>query len=263
VRIKKRQDPIAATDVPRVFNDVRIEQLAAIGRLPDGADRQRFGESLRQAASIYAQDARSPTVGTIRDDIASLYDAARRRQYDRAAMLLEGLSPRARAYLEDRLKRPGLRAARLKLPPANALLNPVRRDQACEMIEHLLRIGGSYIEGRKRSSGERSKTWQPVLFAPIPKEHPPKREAELRFVMNLRLAWLEAVGKPPTATVNPSRPDRPFANLVRECLKLVGAHADAVGLINELHRRRLDERQRLADLRRRRRREAKEAKKTF
>jgi hypothetical protein len=73
---------------------------------------------------------------------------------------------------------------------------------------------------------------------------------------HLQSAWLEAVGKPPTATVNLSRSDRPFANLVQECLNLVGA-PDA----DEVRRRQRDERRRLADVRRRQRREAKEAKK--
>ena len=78
--------------------------------------------------------------------------------------------------------------------------------------------------------------------------------------MHLQSAWLEAVGKPPTATVNPSRPDRPFAILVKKCFQLAGARADHVGLINELRRRRMVERKRLADLRRRQRREAMKAK---
>ena len=175
-------------------------------------------------------------------------------------MLVANLSPEARVYLEAQLKLPGPRKAKLRFPSVRALRDASRRDKACEMIERLCRISGGYVEGRKRSSGKRSKTWRPLLFAPLPNEHPPKRAAELRFVMHLQLAWLEAVGKPPTATVNPSRPDRPFPNLVRKCLKLVGARADAVGLINELQRRRKDERKRLAHLRRRQRREAMEAK---
>jgi hypothetical protein len=254
---KKRQTAIAAADVPRIFNDACIEQLAIIGRLPDTADRQRFGESIREAARIYAEDARSATVGTVRDEIASLYKAAKYKRYDRVAMLLV---PEARTYLEARLELAGPRAAGLRLPTADELRDFKRRDEACERIERLCRIGCSYVQGRKRSPGRRSKTWQPLLLAPVPDKHPPKRAAELQFVMHLQLAWLEAVGKPPTATVNPSRPDRPFPNLVRECLELAGAHADAVGLINELHRRRKDERKRLAHLRRRHRREAKETK---
>jgi hypothetical protein len=256
VGIKKRQTVIAASDVPRKFNDACIGNLACIGKLPALADTGRFAAGIREAALIYAEDARRPTVGTVRDEIAVLYKAAEHRQYERVATLLAELSPQARAYLTSRLKLPGPVNAGLTLPPANELLDTAERDEACDMIERLCRVGGIFAEGRKRPSGKRSRTWQPILLAPVPNEHPPKREAERRFVMHLQSAWLEAVGKPPTATVNPSRSDRPFANLVRECLKLVGAYADAVGLINELHRRLLDERQRLAKLRRSRRREA-------
>jgi hypothetical protein len=259
VGIKKKQTAIAAADVPRLFNDACFEQLAIIGRLPDTADRQRFGESIREAARIYAEDARRATIGKVRDEIASLYKAAEHKRYDRAAMLLANLSPEACTYLEA-LELPGPRGAGLRLPTADKLRDPKRRDEACEMIERLCRIGGGYVVGRKRSPGKRSKTWRPLLFAPVPDKHPPKREAELQFVMNLQLAWLEAVGKPPTATVNPSRPDRPFANLVKKCLKLANAHADAVGLINELRSRRNQERKCLTDLRRRQRREARETK---
>jgi hypothetical protein len=263
VRSKKKRQAIAAADVPRVFNDERVEQLAAIGQLPDSADRRRFGESLREAALIYARDARSPTVGTIRDEIAALYNAVELRKYERAAELLARLSSQAHCHLTARLKLPSVRDAGLKMPSVEELLDPARRDAACDMIERICRVGVRYVEGRRRSSGKRSKKLQPVLFAPLPNEHPPKREAERQFVMHLQSAWLEAVGKPPTATVNPSRSDRPFANLVRECLMLVGApQADAVGLINKLQGRRRKERRRLADLRRNRRREAKSVKKT-
>jgi hypothetical protein len=94
--------------------------------------------------------------------------------------------------------------------------------------------------GRKRPSGKRSVAWQPSLYAPERISHPPKREAERWFVMHLRLAWLEATRKPPTATVDPGSPDRPLAEMLQGCLELVGAgHADAVGLINDLHKRRL------------------------
>jgi len=230
--MKKKQTAITAADVPRVLNDACIEKLAIAGQLPDTADLRCFRESIREAARIYAWDARSLTVGTVRDEIASLYKAAEHKRYDRVPLLVANLSLEACAYLEVRLKLPGPRQAKLRLPTVGALRDPSRRDEGCEMIEWVCRIGGNYVDGRKRSSGRRSMTWQPLLFAPVPNEHPPKRTAELRFVMHLRLTWLESVGKPPTATVNPSRPDRPFPTLVRKCLELVGApRADAVGLI--------------------------------
>ncbi len=246
--IKKKQTAIAVTAVPHVFNDACIEHLAIIGRLPDTADRRRFGEGIREAARIYAKDASNPTVGTVRDEIAALYKGAERRRYDLTAMLLAHLSRPAHDYLTNRLTLPGPIKAGLRLPTVEELYDPNDRNKACEMVERLCRTG------IKRRSGKRSTTWQPTLFAPAPDKHPPKRAAELRFVMHLQLAWLEAVGKPPTATVNPSRPDRPFPNLVKKCLELAGASADHVGLINELRRR-------LAELRRRQRPEAMEVKK--
>jgi hypothetical protein len=217
---KKRQTAIAAADVSRVFNDACIQQLATDYRLPDTADRQRFAEGIREAARIYAKDARSPTVGTVRDEIASLSKAATRRWYERTAMLLANLSPQARDYLGGRLRLVGPRRAGLRLPMVEELRDHGQRDEACEMIERLCTRGGRYVEGRKRPSGNRSRTWQPTLFAPVPDEHPPRRAAELRLVMHLQSVWLEAVGKPPTATVNPSRPDRPFANLVKRAWSL-------------------------------------------
>jgi hypothetical protein len=111
VAIKKKQTAIAALDVPRVFDDACIERLAAIGLLPDAADRQCFGEGIREGARIYAQEVRSPTVGTVRDEIAALYKAAERRKYERTAMLLDDLSLQARDHLTARLKLPA-RAAR-------------------------------------------------------------------------------------------------------------------------------------------------------
>lgn len=104
-----------------MLNDACIEQLAIIGRLPDTANRQRFGESIREAARIYAEDARSPSVGMVRDEIASLYKAAEYKRYDRVPVLMANLSPEARAYLEARLKLPGPRKTKLRFPSVRAL----------------------------------------------------------------------------------------------------------------------------------------------
>src|SRR5262249_62023141 len=63
-------------------------------------------------------------------------------------------------------------------------------------------------------------------------------DAERNLVMQLQLAWLEATGRRPSLAANPARPG-PFVRIVGKSLELVGAsHADAVGLINELNRRR-------------------------
>jgi hypothetical protein len=219
---------IATADVPRVFDDACIKRLAAIAKLPPDADVTRFAAGVRDAARTYPRDASTPTAGEVRDEIAALYKVAEGWQYERAASLRAKLSPQAQAYLKARLSRPGPRAAGLKLPTAKALRDPKRQEDACEMLARICRVGGRYIEDRKR----------PLLHAPVPDKHPAKREAERRFVMNLQLAWLEATGEKPALTARRGVLG-PFARLACECLKLVGAsHADVVWLINELQRRR-------------------------
>ena len=234
---RKAQQAFAPEDVPVKFDDACIEKLASIGRLPKGADRQRFAESVREAARIYARNARNQSGNEVRDEVGKLYRAASRREYERAAHLLETLSPQARPLLEARASTPGFKKAKLKMPTAKALRDPSGREQACDVIRRFCSLGGSHVQGRKRRSGKRSITWKPLLWAPQPIDHPPRLEADRHFVMLLQLAWLEAVGKSPTATVNPSRSDRPFVNMVGKSLTLIGSPADAVGIINELRKR--------------------------
>jgi len=236
---KKTFHAVASIDLLRVFDDMRVDQLSRIGELPASADRQRFADSIREAARIYARDARKPKNNDVRDEIERLHKAASQGKYERVAVLIETLSPELRRLLETRARTPGFEAAGLKIPSSSVLRDPIRREQACDVIRRFCSFGGSYIEGRMRRTGKRSITWKPLLPVPESVQHPPKRETERQFVTYLQLAWIEATEKLPPATVNPSRSDRPFANLVRECLRLVGAgHADAVALINDLNVRR-------------------------
>jgi hypothetical protein len=240
----KTRRSIAADDVPRVFDDACIKRLAAIAKLPPGADLTGFAAGVRDAARTYARDASTPTAGEVRDEIAALYRAAEHRQYERAESLRAKLSRQAQAYLKARLSRPGPHAAGLKLPTAKALRDPERQEAACEMLAGICRVGGRYIQGRKR----------PLLHAPVPDKHPAKREAERRFVMNLQSTWFEATGEKPALTARRGVLG-PFARLACECLKLVGAsHADVVWLTNELQRRRKAVRRKLARIRREQRR---------
>jgi hypothetical protein len=219
------RDRIAVRDVTRVLDDNCVEWLACIGDLPAAADMRVFADGIRDAARIYARDAREPAnVNELHSEIEMLHKAAKRREYELVAnMLAAELSATARDLLNERGARPNLG---IQLPSPEALLDDVQRETACSNVTRLCQDGAD-------GSGA------PVLYAPERSRHFPKRSAERNFVINLRLAWLEAVGEPPAATVNPSRSDRPFANLARKCLRLVGApHADAVELINELNRRR-------------------------
>jgi hypothetical protein len=225
----KARRQITAENVPRVFDDACIEKLARIGRLPATSNKLAFAEGIREAARIYLRDASEPaSVNELRDEIELLHGAADRRQYDQVAVMLAELSATGRNLLRTGSNR------KIRLPRPKALRDAGQRDAACATILELCQYGGRYVGGTQRRS------WQPILYAPERSRHFPRRQAEYDFVMLLQLAWLAAVGKPPTATVNPSRPDRPFANLLRECLKLVGTpYADHVGLINQLHRWRV------------------------
>lgn len=239
----KSLKPIVVADIQRIFDDACIDRLAAIGGSPAGADRKRFAEGVREAARIYARDARVPTDNELHAEIYKLYRAAERKRYELIADLLEGLSLKARDSLSRRGARPSLG---IRLPSSQALRDAAQREEACAKIATLSQFGGSYVKGRLRSPfGKRSRTWRPVLHAPKPRPHFSKRDAERDFVMWLQLAWSEAINEKvkegelmPSVAANSARPG-PFARMAGECLKLVGAdHADVIGLINELNRRR-------------------------
>lgn len=233
--VRKARPVVAAADVPAIFDEACIQRLAAIAKLPFNADLSAFAQGIREAARVYARDARGANVNELHAEIATLHRAADRRQYNRVSDLLSRLSSDARELLCDRGARPSL-------PNAEALRDLRQRDAACDDVARICRIGGCFVEGRRRLSGKRSRTWRWLYYAPNPQRNFPKREAERSFVMMLSLAWCEAAGKPPPRTARHADAGRklgPFAGFVSECLCLVGAnHADTVELINELNRRR-------------------------
>jgi hypothetical protein len=234
---RRARRPIAADDVPRIFDPECINDLAKLARLPVGTDLDRLLSDVRAAASIYATDVRKPDANKVHHEIEAFYNAALGRQCERAASLRKNLSPEALAWFKARLDRPGPRMAGLRLPSARDFLDtgPARRDHACEMVETICRIGGEVVEGRMRRSGKRSRpTFRPLLHAPELRRHFPKRDAELDFVASLARAWETATGKPPARTADRRAPG-PFARFVRRCLDLIGAtDANAIKLINRL-----------------------------
>jgi len=239
--------PIATEEIPRIFDDACIEELAQIGKLPASADMKRFAEGIREAAHIYATDVREPNENEVRAEVEKLYLAAERRLYDQVAILIEKLSARAFRLLKfaeltrtsfpspgprDESRRRGATSIQwisITLPSPETLRDHAQREEACATVVKL---------------------WRPYLRAPEPRRHFPKRESERTFVMWLRIAWLDATGEEATRTVDPRRPG-PLARMVKKCLVLVGAgHADAVGLLNELNqiRRELSRRSALPPL---------------
>jgi hypothetical protein len=207
--------------------------------MPAGADKKVFGEGVREAARIYAREARTPNANSLNDEVAGLHRAADQRLYAQVVDLLERLSPHARGMLIQRGSQLGI-----DLPEAEAVFDNDRRDNACAAIVKVCMMGAQYAEGRSRPKGKRSAGfWRPVLYAPDKQRNFTKRTAERNFLMWLRLAWLEATGNtPPADTARPADAGReigPFARMLKECLCLLGAQdADPVELINELHRRR-------------------------
>ena len=246
----KLRRAISADQVASIFDEVCIRRVAQIAKLPAQADIGRFGESIREAARIYARDAESPTVNDLHDAIAALHRAAERRLYKKVSVLLADLYPAARDLLSKRaaklqrrnLARVSQRRARpsprIMLPTPETLSDLQARDAACANVVSLCALGGGFVEGRKRPSGNRSRTWRTGLYAPARRSHVPKRSEERTFVIWLQVAWLESTGTAPAKTAH-HEDVGPFARMARECLRLVGApHADAVEIINQLNRSR-------------------------
>jgi hypothetical protein len=246
VRVKKERRIPKAQDVPRIFSDQRIRELAAEAKLLLN-DNLRFAAGAREAALIYIGDASAASDNEVHHEVDELLRAADRAvkrpkhkdaAYEDVAKRIERLSERTRELLNER----SIRAAALEMPDPEALRDPTRRDEACEAIARLCRIGACGKEGRRRPGGKRSMTMVSMLHAPEAEQHPARRKAELNFVMWLRVAYLEATGKRPSPTANPARPG-PFARMVQACLDEIRASANAVELLNELQQRRKGKKQ--------------------
>jgi hypothetical protein len=234
MRGRKSGSIIVTDDVPSIFGDCCMRRLAAIAKLPASADLDAFAKGIREAASIYVREGREPTDNELHREITELHRAATATRYDQVATLIESLSPKALAVLSRR--------AAFELPSPAEVRDARQRAKACATVTSVCAFGGAQVEGRKRSSGKRSITWRPLLYAPQPRRNFRRRDAERNFVMWLRIAWLDATGVEASRTARHSGPGRdvgPFARFVRECLRLVGAgHCDVVELLNELNHRR-------------------------
>jgi hypothetical protein len=243
----KSRRTIKAEQVPDIFTDPCIEQLARKGKFPSEGNKRVLGEGMRDAARTYATKSRAPNDNGMRVEIESLCRAAERRDYDQVAILIESLSLTARNLLltygywqhdettttpaPPKLNAPHRRRpisaqwTKLPLPRPEALRDEESRDKACETVVKLCQCGGA--------RGPRG--WRRYLRAPKPQRHFPKRDAEREYVTLLTFAWTEATGEMPAPTADPGCPG-PYARMVQECLDLVGAgHADAVELLNSLH----------------------------
>jgi hypothetical protein len=231
LRLTKRRRNIGLEDVPAVFDDPCIRELANIAKLPADADIGIFGWWIREAACMFACDARVPTVNELHDEIAALHKAAERKRYEQVGDLLDRLSVEARVMLST---------LQGELPTSGDLRDKTVRDRVREAVERLCRTGAMQRDDADLLPTSRSRSaWRPHLHAPNPQRHFMKREAERYFVARLSVAWCRVVGRAPPRSVR-HRAEReigPFARFVRRCLDLVGAkYANAAELINAVGR---------------------------
>jgi hypothetical protein len=247
----KKPTIIVASAVPRIFDDACAERLSKILGVSWAANLTRFGASVRVAVTVYVRDFEVTDSNAVNREITTLYREAVRPKpkFDLVADLRSRLSPEARAYLNERAARPSVP---WKLPDPDALLQPSMQAKACDEIVRLCQIGGHWKQGRKRPSGRHSMTFVPHLHAPPLRAHVAKRSPELTLLINLQLAVLEATGMLPPQTVRHVTPDSrlpkvryprkrlpPFAQMAKECFRLVGRRDVDVGnLMNKLQRRR-------------------------
>ena len=128
------------------------------------------------------------------------------------------------------------RLERYEVPTGEEFMSPQRRQSAIEGLRRFLSMGGSIVEGRKRPTGKRSRSFRPLLRIPATTKRGRQRgQAERDFVGGLSVTYLEATGKLPPKTVNYDEEIRgPFSKFVHRCFELLGAPSGSVTeLINE------------------------------
>jgi hypothetical protein len=214
-----------------VPSDEQVKEMATMLGLSSNTPMDVFREDVCRAFAQYSRFARPNN--EIHHEIAGLARAATSSNYSQAAHLIRNLSTGAHLLLRHREERS---AALTGLPDPQDLLSISTRDQACRRIELMTIQGGFVKDGRARQCGKRSSpTMAPVLYAPPLRGRPTRRDAEMWFLIWLRVAVTEATGSLPTPTANASAPG-PFARFVQKCLDLAGAqNVSAADLINRLN----------------------------
>jgi hypothetical protein len=231
---------IAISDVESVFNDAVINELANILELefrePD--DFRRFAQSIRQDARLFIEAKDRLNNPKLRQTIAKLYRLTTRAERDddraveRLARAVDGTPP----DVWDWLARFNPKGS--KIPTAAEIRSPATRPRAVQRLRLALSYGGMIKDGRKRPTGKRSRSFEPLLRVPTIEPNRPRSEAEREFVRNLAFTYLSATGKRPPYKVD-FQVRGPFSAFVHRCFELAGAPSGYVTrLINEFGRAR-------------------------
>jgi len=239
---------IAVDEVDQVFDEAAIETLARLAGFSLQVNRERPGKFIRDAIKSYVANKGKATANEQYAEVVELNRAVRRRDYEKVGNLLRNLSNETRDALNARGKRMrnpndmfqvrrrvDSAAEGIQLPSPEMLQDPARRDEACNLIAMLCRIGGGNVEGRTRPSGRNSVGWEHRLHAPPKDRHPEKRAAERSLVKELRYVWCEVKRDLPSRTAHPDNPG-PFARMVGEAFRLAGAPQNAAEIINSVDR---------------------------
>jgi hypothetical protein len=240
---------IAETEIDCVFNaDVIAEWAKDIKTPPDAV--ARFEDNVRAAVRAYFAERSRTNWKAIAKQISELYrltDRAERGGEPSAARLADCIGSIDQAT-RNWLERCALR--QLSFPSSGEIMDHRTHKQAIRRLRNILSYGQERVRGRKRPSGKRSRSIQPLLRIPQ-KVHRsksinrkrggrgrPRDSAARELVQQLALAYLEATGKFPPRRVNLNSQGS-FFRLVLECFKRIKIPAGNVAdLINERKIRR-------------------------
>lgn len=235
---------IAEIDVPDVFNDERIRELAATAKIILTCENfDVFKKNVRNAVVNYLRDARRLSDNQLYNERKLLEAAASRHKYKEVTDRIENLSTENRDLLNERCGRVGWRnmyraIGGARVPSPDMLRDPARRETACDMVASLCREGGRSVEVH-RSNGESCYVYRPIIYGPKPRRNSPKRDAERWFIIRLRDACCRAGGNPGWTAHGDPGLTGPFGRMVKKCLSLVvEGKISAVNQINTLNKYR-------------------------
>src|SRR5262249_11457564 len=121
----KKRSTIAPRDVPAIFSEDRVRELATIAKIPATADIPRLINLIRAAVEAGIRRPSVPTAGEGRAEIDGLLRAADRRHYRIGNARIMRLSDATRTWLNSRGSH---WTVNVKIPEPGALLDPEKQD---------------------------------------------------------------------------------------------------------------------------------------